>query len=96
MNAPVLGSQIAVGSNISQSQTVSVDDWKQLYGYVSEKLERKQREEIEPLLKQLEADIHKDSVKPSTLRRIGEMAKTWGPVAIPIIDTIAKLIGLRP
>ena len=96
INAPVNQSQIAVGKDITQSQTVSINSFRDLYKYLDEKLDKSQNATLKPLIEQLEADVKTGSIKPSNLRRIAETIKNWTPVAVPIIDAIAKLIGLKP
>ena len=96
INAPVNQSQIAVGKDITQSQTVSINSFGDLYKYLDEKLDKSQNAALKPLIEQLEADVKTGSIKPSNLRRIAETIKNWTPVAVPIIDAIAKLIGLKP
>ncbi len=96
VNAPVTQSQIAAGKEISQSQSVSINSFEELYRYVDEKLDKSQSATLKPLLEELEADMRKDSIKVGTLRKIGNAVKTWGPVAIPIIDAITRLTCLRP
>lgn len=95
VSAPVTGSQLAVGHQINQSQSVSINDFNELYNYVNTKLDKSQREALRPILEELEAEVRNDSVKPSTLKKVRETIKTWEPIAIPIIEALAKLIGLK-
>ncbi len=95
-NAPVAGSQIAVGSQINQTHSVAINDFEELYRYVDTKLGKWQKESLKPVLEELDAQVKRDSIKASTLKKISEMASTWGPVAIPILEALAKLTGMKP
>jgi hypothetical protein len=94
VNAPVTSSQIASGHGITQTQSIQINSFSELYRYLDDKLGDFQKKQLRPLVEELEADTKKDSVKPSTLRKIREMVQTWGPVGATIIEAVAKLSGL--
>lgn len=94
INAPVSSSQIASGQGITQAQPLQINSFKDLYHYLDDKLGDSQEKELRLLVEELEADTKKDSVKPSTLRKIRELVQTWGPVGAVVIEAVAKLSGL--
>jgi hypothetical protein len=94
VNAPVTSSQIASGNGITQTQSIQINSFSEFYRYLDDNLSDFQEKQLRPLAEELEADTRKDSVKPSTLRKIRGMVQTWGPVGATIIEAVAKLSGL--
>ena len=94
-NAPVERSQIAAGSQIYQAQPATVNNFDELRVYIENRLDASRKLAFKPLLDELEAQVERDSIKPSTLKSIMEIASTYGPVAAPIIEALTKLIGLK-
>ena len=93
VNAPVSG-QVAIGDQVSQTQSNSIDSFQEFFKYIDEKLDKSQTVLLRPLIEQLEAERKADSIRPSTLQKIRETAQTWGPVAVTISDFVRRLIGL--
>lgn len=96
IHGEVTQSQIASGQQVTQTQSISISSFEELYRYIDAKLNDAQKGVLNPMIKQLEADIKNDSVKPSLLRKIQETLTTYGPITIPIAGAIAKLAGLKP
>ncbi|GEM_PF-987743 len=94
VTAPFTG-QIAAGENIVQTQSVTINSFAELHQYVERALTPDQAKTLRPLLEEVESQVGNDSVKPSTLRRIGSLLATYGPVAVPIADFIARLLGVK-
>ncbi len=89
----VIGSQFATGEGNTQIQTVSIESFDQLYQIADNLLNESQRAILKPLLKEVEDQVKRGSLEPSTLRKIGEVVKAWGPsVAGSILDAIMKLL----
>jgi len=91
----IIGSQFAVGSGISQTHSTTIGSFQEAYGYLDGILAKEQTGEILSLLKVIEADLGKDNVKPSNLRRLGELASTYGPVVRPVVDFVLRAVGAK-
>lgn len=92
--APVTG-QIAAGGNIVQTQSVTINNITELHQYVERTLTPDQAKTLGSLLEEFESQVRNDSVKPSTLKRIGSLLAAYGPVAVPIVDFITRLLGVK-
>jgi hypothetical protein len=95
VQGPMIGSQMAVGSNISQSQTSAIGTFQEAYNYVESKFSKQDVEEILPLLKAIQAGVERDTLSPSKLTKTGELLAKYGPVAIPVLDFVLRTFGLK-
>jgi hypothetical protein len=95
VQGPMIGSQMAVGNNISQNQTTVVGTFQEAYNYVESRFNKEQIEEIIPLLKALQTGIEREAVGPSNLKRLGELLAKYGPVAVPVLDFVLRMLGLK-
>jgi hypothetical protein len=91
---PIIGSNFAIGNNNIQTLSFSINNFDQLFRYI-DRLEKLQGDLLRPIIKEIEDGIKKDSLKPSTLRRLGEAVQTVGSVAGPVIEAIMRLLGLK-
>jgi len=92
---PIIGSNVAIGDKNIQTLTFSINNFDQLYRYLDDRLEKLQADLLRPIIKEIEDGINKGSLKPSTLKKLGETAQTVGSVAGPIIEAILRLLGLK-
>ena len=93
INAPVIQSQIAAGSAIEQTQSLSINTLQELERYLDEHFQAGQIENLKNQLRELDAQIKAESVKPSTLQKIRDTAMSLGAPAIVVIEVIQKLLN---
>jgi hypothetical protein len=85
VNAPVLQSQIAAGNNVSQTQTITVNNLTELEQYLDRSFSAQQVAELKSLIREIESDANQDSVSPSKLRRIKTLVGVLGTQAATIV-----------
>jgi hypothetical protein len=91
VNAPVSQSQIAAGSNVSQSQTITVNNLVELEQYLDRSFSAQQVAELKRMIREVEADASQDTVRPSKLRRIRSLVEVLGtPAATIVIQFLLK------
>jgi len=93
INAPVSQSQIAAGSAIEQTQSLSINTLQELERYLDEHFQAGQIENLKNQLRELDAQIKAESVKPSTLQKIRDTVMNLGAPAIVVIEVIQKLLN---
>ena len=85
INAPVSQSQIAAGSNVSQTQTTTVSNIAELDQYLDRNFSAQQVTELKAIMREVEADANQDSVRPSKLRKIRILAEALGTQTATIV-----------
>jgi len=93
INAPVSQSQIAAGSVVEQTQSLSIDTLQELERYLDEHFQTGQIESLKTQLRELDAQIKAESVKPSTLQKIKDTVTSLGAPAIVVIEVVQKLLN---
>jgi len=91
----VIDSQLALGSGINQSQSTTIGSFQEAYSYLERNLAQGQAEELISLLKTLEAELGSDNVKPSNLKRLRDLAASYGPVVLPVVDFVLRAVGAK-
>lgn len=93
INAPVSQSQIAAGSAIEQTQSLSINTLRELERYLDEHFQAGQIESLKNQLRELDAQIKAESVKPSTLEKIRDTVVSLGAPAMVVIEVVQKLLN---
>ncbi|MCJ7768375.1 hypothetical protein MUP79_08295 [Candidatus Bathyarchaeota archaeon] len=94
VNAPVTDSQIAIGEKINQTQSLGPKTIDNLVRFLEQNFKSAIAEDLKKQLHELEGQIEADSVRPSTLSKIKDIAQNLGPTALVVIEVIEKLLGL--
>lgn len=92
ISAPVTQSQIAAGTRIEQTQSVNISTVQDLERYLDQHFHSPEVDTLKSQLRELDAQIRADSVKPSTLQKIRDIAMTLGPAAMTVIEVVKKLL----
>lgn len=92
----MIGSQLAIGDNIAQSQTGNINNFGDLRQFLGKTLNKDQMSELSPIIDELEVEVKSGGIKPSTLNRVKDVVTKYGPLAASVGYAIAKAIGLAP
>jgi hypothetical protein len=92
INAPIVGSNVAIGNN-NQQKVSTISTFQEAYSYSEARLSKEHFEEIMPLLKEVEAQ--KGDLTVSKLNRIREALERFGRVAGPLLDFVLRVTGSK-
>lgn len=91
VNAPVSQSQIAVGSGISQAQSLGVNTLDELDAYLDQHFaNNSEAQQLKVLLRELEMQSKRDEVKPTLVGKVRAIVSSLGPAASIVIEFVLK------
>lgn len=91
LNAPITQSQIAVGSGITQTQSVDLNTLDDVNAYLDQHFAgRTEVQELKTMLLELNSQHERDEVRPSLVSRVRAIIDGLGPAASVIMEFVLK------